>query len=198
MVRAMKTARFADVVDASGRPDLHILLTRPEDDRALQAAIRSHRVMTVHQDRFGERADRGTVGFDPGPSRQFLIFPHSLSQFAGRFILAINYDLLKGVDAHASPQHPTKNRPGKLTILGRPAKPPTTTKIVPFREPAPLERHDRMGKTAADSSQQLDEAIGLLKQGKQASALRLLRKLARSLRTARRESANDPTNSAKS
>lgn len=47
----MKTARFVDVVEASGRPDVHILLSRPEDDKVLQAAIRLHRVMTIDQDR---------------------------------------------------------------------------------------------------------------------------------------------------
>jgi len=73
----MKTARFAAVVEAAGKPDTHLLLVSPEKDKALQAAIKAHRVMTVHQELVGNKADHGTVGFVPGRARQFLIFPKS-------------------------------------------------------------------------------------------------------------------------
>jgi hypothetical protein len=52
----MKTARFAAVVEAAGRPDTHLLLVSPEKDKALQAAIKTHRVLTVHQELVGSRA----------------------------------------------------------------------------------------------------------------------------------------------
>ena len=61
----MKTARFAAVVEAAGKPDTHLLLVSPEKDKALQAAIKTHRVMTVHQELVGNKADHGTFGFVP-------------------------------------------------------------------------------------------------------------------------------------
>jgi hypothetical protein len=90
----MKTARFAAVVEAAGKPDTHLLLISPEG-KALQAAIRTHRVMTVHQELIGNKADHGTVDFEPGRARQFLIFPKSISKFKGIRIVGIKYDLLK-------------------------------------------------------------------------------------------------------
>ena len=65
----MKTARFAAVVEAAGKPDTHLLLVSPEKDKALQAAIRTHRVMTVHQELVGNNADHGAVDFEPGGAR---------------------------------------------------------------------------------------------------------------------------------
>src|SRR6476646_5034194 len=91
----MKTARFAAVVEVAGTPDTHLLLVSPEKDKALQAAIRTHRVMTVHQELVGNKSDHGTVDFEPGRARQFLIFPKSISKFKGSRIVGIKYDLLK-------------------------------------------------------------------------------------------------------
>jgi hypothetical protein len=59
----MKTARFAAVVEAAGKPDTHLLLVSPERDKALQAAISTHRVMTVHQELVGNKADHGICRF---------------------------------------------------------------------------------------------------------------------------------------
>ena len=73
-----KTARFTAIVEAAGRPEVHVG-TAPENDKVLQAAIKQHRVMTIEQARTSGKADRGTIGFEPGQSRQFLIFPKSLS-----------------------------------------------------------------------------------------------------------------------
>ena len=86
---------FRCVVEAAGKPDTHLLLVSPEKDKALQAAIRTHRVMTVHQELVGNKADHGTVDFEHGRARQFLIFPKSISKFKGSRIVGIKYDLLK-------------------------------------------------------------------------------------------------------
>lgn len=183
----MKTARFVDVVKASGKPDIHILLTRPESDKRLQAALKSHRVMTIHQDRLRGKADRGTIGFDPGPLRQFLIFPRSISQFAGRYILAIKYELLQGGDAESRPPSPAVKRTAKPTSKAKPAK-STVSKIIPFAKAVSAESRDRDVKTSQDPAEQLQEAVGLLKGGKQAAALKILRELAKNLRPGRSES----------
>jgi hypothetical protein len=89
----VKTARFADVVKKCGKPEAHLLLIEPAKDRELQAAIQAHRVMTVFQEAAGHKADRGEVGFQPGPARQFLIFPKALRAFEGRNVVGIKYDL---------------------------------------------------------------------------------------------------------
>jgi hypothetical protein len=183
----MKTARFVAVVKASGKPDIHVLLTRPESDNRLQTALKSHRVMTIHQDRIRGKADRGTVGFDPGPLRQFLIFPRSISQFAGRYILAIKYELLQGGDAQSRPLSRAVKRTAKPARNAKPAK-STVSKIIPFAKAAAAESRDREGKVSQNPAEQLQEAIGLLKGGKQAAALKILRNLAKNLRPVRPES----------
>ena len=64
------------------------------EDRTLQKAVKEQRVMTVWQDSVGPKADRGKVGFEPGPGRQFLIFPKSLRAFTEHTVFGIKYDLL--------------------------------------------------------------------------------------------------------
>jgi hypothetical protein len=184
----MKAARFVNVVEAAGRPDVHVLLTRPENDSTLQAAIKSHRVMTVHQNRIRGKADQGTVGFDPGQSRQFLIFPRSISQFAGRSIVAIKYDLLKGGDAQAQAKSSkTANSTRKSRSKAKLPK-AATRKIIPFVKPLAPENLDLNDEKLRDLGQPLRRAIELLKQGKQDAAVRLLSKLSKDLRPPRSES----------
>lgn len=90
----MKTVRLSKVLEAAGEPGSHVLLVSPENDKALQQAIRTHRVMTIHQQPFGPKADYGTVGFELGSSSQYLIFPRSISEFAGLRVVGIDYGLL--------------------------------------------------------------------------------------------------------
>jgi hypothetical protein len=59
----VKTARFAEIVKAAGKPDVHLLLTDLALDPVLQKAIKAGRVMTVHQTVTGQKPDFGTVGF---------------------------------------------------------------------------------------------------------------------------------------
>ena len=92
--KAMKTVRLSKVLEAAGEPGSHVLLVSPENDKALQQAIRTHRVMTIHQQPFGPKADYGTVGFELGSSSQYLIFPRSISKFAGLRVVGIDYGLL--------------------------------------------------------------------------------------------------------
>jgi hypothetical protein len=184
----MKTVRFATVVEAAGRPDVHILLTRPENDSALQAAIKAHRVMTVHQDRIRRRADHGTIGFDPGLSRQFLIFPRSLSQFAGRSIVAIKYDLLQDGESQAESKSPKTTKRKRTSGSKTKRLETSTTKIIPFTKVVSQEEPDPNNDRFDDPSEQLHRAMELLKQGRQDAAVALLRKLSRDLRPSRSRS----------
>lgn len=89
----MSTVRFSKVLEACGKPDIHLLLIDPAKDKTLQAAIKSDRVMTIHQE--SGSTDYGIVGFEQGRSRQFLVFPKSLKAFDGHRIVGIKYDLLE-------------------------------------------------------------------------------------------------------
>jgi hypothetical protein len=90
----METVRFAKVVESSGKPDTHLLLIDPAKDKTLQAAIKSNRVMTVYQGSGSTKTDYGTIGFEEGGSRQFLLFPKNLKPFADKRVIGIKYDLL--------------------------------------------------------------------------------------------------------
>jgi hypothetical protein len=185
----MKTARFTAVVEASGRPDVRVLLTRPEDDKVLQTAIGRHRVMTVHQERLRGRADHGTVGFDPGPSRQYLIFPRSIAQFAGRVIVAIKYDLLVNEGPLPESSGSEKAKAGKPRLKSARAK-PSSAKIVPFTKPSAPKVSGGESKGRQDSDERVRRAIQLVQEGKQQEALRVLGKLSQELRPRRRGSSN--------
>ncbi|MBV9273781.1 MAG: hypothetical protein JO333_07790 [Verrucomicrobia bacterium] len=95
----MKTVRFSKVLEACGKPEIHLLLIDPRKDKTLQAAIRSQRVMTLYQG--GGRTDYGAVGFEEGRSRQYFIFPKSLRAFEDDQIVGIKYDLL-GAESEAA------------------------------------------------------------------------------------------------
>jgi len=93
----MKTVRFLEVVNSSGKPDTHLLLIAPAKDKTLQAAIKSNRVMTVYQGSGSTKSDYGTIGFVEGSSRQFLVFPQTLKSFADKRVIGIKYDLLESM-----------------------------------------------------------------------------------------------------
>ena len=178
----MKTARFAAVVEAAGKPDTHLLLVSPETDKALQAAIKTHRVMTVHQELVGNKADHGTADFEPGGARQFLIFPKSISKFKGVRIVGIKYDLLKA-------GHPPKERAKsvkeskmgpKSTFPEKQSKPrarPPHEKVVYFTKPELQEESDEESEVLQDIKKEVRHAMELLEQGRQVAAFNLLKRI---------------------
>jgi len=89
----MKTARFKSVVEACGKPGVHVTWLKPAKDPVLQAALKQNRVMTLHQPvRSG--AHYGTVGFMKSKQAQLLLFPKSLRRFEALRIVGIDYALL--------------------------------------------------------------------------------------------------------
>jgi len=120
----MKTVRFSEIVNSSGKPDTHLLLTAPAKDRTLQAGIKSNRVMTVYQGSGSTKSDYGIIGFAEGSSRQFLLFPKTLKSFVGKRVIGIKYDLLQS----------TADSKGEAT-----AKPKTGKTAEPRRDQAPAE-----------------------------------------------------------
>ena len=105
----MSTVRFLKILEACGKPDIHLLLIDPAKDKTLQAAIKSDRVMTLYQQSGG--TDHGVVGFEQGRSRQFLVFPKPLKSFLGQRIVGIKYELLE--ETPTPKKEPVKKEAGK-------------------------------------------------------------------------------------
>src|ERR1700730_9804386 len=111
----MKTVRFSEVVNSSGKPDTHLLLIAPAKDKTLQAAIKSNRVMTLYQGSGSTTSDYGTIGFVEGPSRQFLVFPQTLKSFADRRVIGIKYDLLESMPVSKGETKPKSGQASRPT-----------------------------------------------------------------------------------
>ena len=75
----------------------------------------------VAQEAVGTKRDRSEVGFQSGPGVQFLVFPKSLTPFAGRTVVGIKYDLI------SSPEVPKSER-------AKPPRPPKKPKPKPARK----------------------------------------------------------------
>jgi hypothetical protein len=88
-----KSKRFADVVEAAGKPEVHTLWQRPLQDRTLQSAIKSHRVMTILKTDAG--SEFGMVGLKEQKGARYLMFPKSLKGFENKRIVGIKWDLVK-------------------------------------------------------------------------------------------------------
>jgi hypothetical protein len=111
----MKTVRFSEVVNSSGKPDTHLLLIAPAKDKTLQAAIKSNRVMTLYQGSGSTTSDYGAIGFVEGPSRQFLVFPQTLKSFADKRVIGIKYDLLESMPVSKGETKPKSGHASRPT-----------------------------------------------------------------------------------
>lgn len=127
--------------------------------------------MTVFQETVGHHADRGTVGFEPGPNRQFLIFRKSLLSFEGKEIVGIKYDLLKVKEVPKSQRAATP-------------KPPRPRKHMPQRQEARIESAEekqppdsREHGTIAVIKQKVRRAMKALEEGKAVAAFNLLKQI---------------------
>jgi hypothetical protein len=90
---AGKTARFKEVVERCGSPELYTAWMDPKRDPRFQEAWQENRILSVKQ-KVGGKKDVGEVGYLKEPGVAYLIFPKSLEAFAGRKIVGIQYDLL--------------------------------------------------------------------------------------------------------
>jgi hypothetical protein len=89
----VKTARFAEVVDKSGKPEVYTLWQKPSADRHFQSLNKNNRVMTVQKSEGGR--DFGLIGFKERKGASYLVFPRSLKRFAEKRIVGINWDLVR-------------------------------------------------------------------------------------------------------
>ena len=89
----VKTARFTQVAEKTGRPEVYTLWQKPAQDRHLQSQIKNHRVMTIQKSDAG--TEFGIVGFKEHKWARYLVFPRSLKRFNDKRIVGINWDLVK-------------------------------------------------------------------------------------------------------
>ena len=89
----VKTARFAQVVEKPGKPEVYTLWQKPAKDRHLQSEIKNNRVMTIQKSDAG--SEFGIVGFKEQKGAIYLIFPKSLKRYENKRIVGINWDLVK-------------------------------------------------------------------------------------------------------
>ena len=87
-----KTARFFQIVEDYGKPQVYTLWQKPSADRHLQSKIKNHRVMTILKSESG--TDFGIVGFKESKEARYLIFPRSLKRLAEKRIIGIDWTLV--------------------------------------------------------------------------------------------------------
>jgi hypothetical protein len=88
----VKTARFTQVVEGCGKPQVYTLWQKPSSDRHLQSQLKNNRVMTIVKSPSG--TDFGIVGLKESKESRYLIFPKSLKRFAGKRIVGIDWTLV--------------------------------------------------------------------------------------------------------
>ena len=85
----IKTARFSQIIESCGKPQVYTLWQKPSADRHLQAQIKKTRVMTILKSESG--TDFGIVGLKESKQARYLIFPKSLKRFAAKRIVGIDW-----------------------------------------------------------------------------------------------------------
>jgi len=88
----IKTARFSQIIESCGKPQVYTLWQKPSGDRQLQAQIKKTRVMTILKSESG--TDFGIVGFKESKEARYLICPKSLKLFAEKRIIGIDWALV--------------------------------------------------------------------------------------------------------
>ncbi|MGC2626236.1 MAG: hypothetical protein WA269_05305 [Candidatus Udaeobacter sp.] len=89
----IKTARFSQIIQKCGKPQVYTLWQKPLADRHLQSQIKKARVMTILKSESG--IDFGIVGFKESREARYLIFPKSLKRFAEKRIIGIDWALVR-------------------------------------------------------------------------------------------------------
>jgi hypothetical protein len=89
----IKTARFSQIIETCGKPQVYTLWQKPSADRHLQAQIKKIRVMTILKSESG--TDFGIVGFKESREARYLTFPKSLKRFAEKRIVGIDWALAR-------------------------------------------------------------------------------------------------------
>src|SRR5262245_20652939 len=137
--------------------------------------------MTVFQPNTGSGADRGTIGFEPGTGRQFLIFPKSLRALSGCKIVGIKYDLWKTTHVSARerakpPKPPAKQAAPKKPKARREKKTPAN--VLPFKQREDHEEEEN--PEILELKRKVRQAMAILEDGKAVAAFNLLKRIVES------------------
>jgi hypothetical protein len=89
----IKTARFSQVIENCGKPQVYTLWQKPSADRHLQSQIKNNRVMTILKSERG--TDFGIVGIKETKEARYLIFPKSLKRFVEKRIVGIDWAVVR-------------------------------------------------------------------------------------------------------
>jgi hypothetical protein len=87
-----KTARFSQVIEECGKPQVYTLWQKPSTDRHLQAQLKNNRVITILKTESG--TDFGIAGFKETKGATYLVFPKSLKRFADKRVIGIDWALI--------------------------------------------------------------------------------------------------------
>ena len=189
ITKKMGTVRFSKVVEAAGKPIVHVLWVDPAKDATLRKAIKAVRVMTVHQQPAAKNADYGMVGFEKNVSGQILIFPKSIEQFSDQRVIGVKYDLIEWpavpknqqAPKASPPKHSTKSEPpdpkmivsaGKRTAIEEHA----SARVVKFPTPG-AENAEATSEDLEELKNQVRQAMKLLEEGRQVAAFNLLKRI---------------------
>jgi hypothetical protein len=185
----MDTIRFSKIVEAAGKPVVHVLWVDPAKDAVLHKAIKTNRIMTIHQESTGTKTDYGIVGFEKNVPGQILIFPKSLKRFADHRVIGVKYDLLewpavpksKEASLPRPPKHPGKNKLQKTKIAVEankpsPSKESAVARVVKFpaRE---SDDQNEPNEAVEEIKSQVRHAMKVLEEGKQVAAFNLLKRI---------------------
>lgn len=88
----VKTARFSQAVEESGKPEVYTLWQNPSTDRHFQAQAKKNHVMTILKSETG--TDFGIIGLKESKEARYLIFPKSLKRFAEKRIIGVDWTLV--------------------------------------------------------------------------------------------------------
>ena len=89
----IKTARFSQVIENCGKPQVYTLWQKPSADHRLQAEIKKNHVMTILKSQSG--TDFGIIGFKENKEARYLIFPKSLNRLVEKRIVGIDWALVE-------------------------------------------------------------------------------------------------------
>jgi hypothetical protein len=89
-----KTARFSQVLEECGKPQIYTLWQKPSADRHFQVQTKKNHVMTILKSEAG--TDFGIIGFKESRDARYLIFQKSLKQFTETRIIGIDWAQARG------------------------------------------------------------------------------------------------------
>ena len=186
----MKTVRFQQIVAASGRPEIYLTWSAPEEDALLMKALKQSRVMTLHQTVRGTAKDYGTIGLQMDAHAQILIFPRSLKKFADRRVVGIDYNAIGQPGRAPASSKPQRSAHGRAKAGRKRSRvvADDSEKLIAFATPPADEKPAKPARPAAppiawkEITHRIADAKKAFKTANYADAATVFQKIADALR----------------